>query len=64
MGMLMAMTMLEQEEAERKAAEAARQEIPDGDIPFTDPEEPVEEPEKKTTARKTAPATRRRKSSK
>ena len=65
MGMLMAMTMLEQEEAARKAAEDAKQEnIPDAEIPFTDPEEPVEEPAKKRAERKPTATTRRRKASK
>lgn len=64
MGMLMAMTMLEQEEAARKAAEDAKQEIPDSEIPFTDPEEPVEEPAKKRAERKPTATTRRRKASK
>jgi len=61
MGMLMAMTMMEQEEAARKAAETAVPVDEAEEIPFTEPEERVEEPVKKTTVRKPA-ATRRRKS--
>ena len=63
MGMLMAMTMMEQEEAARKAAETAPEPVPDEEIPFCEPEEPVEKPEVKKTVRKT-PATRRRKTAK
>ena len=59
MGMLMAMTMLEQEEAARKAAETAVPEVKE-EIPFTEPEERVEEPVKETKVRKPT-ATRRRK---
>ena len=46
-------------EQEKNAQETVKAE----EIPFTEPEEPVEEPEKKTV-RKSAPATRRRKSTK
>ena len=66
MGMLMAMTMMEQEEVARKAAETAEQTVPDvkdEEIPFAEPpvEEPVKEQEKKPVTRKPAATTRRRK---
>ena len=66
MGMLMAMTLLKQkEEAERKTAEPAP-EVKDEEIPFAEPEVPVEEPvrEQKKTTRKPSTATRRRKTTK
>lgn len=58
MGMLMAITMMEQEEALRKAQQ---QEAPaEEELPFTEPEEPEKTEEKKQPVRK-APAKRRRK---
>lgn len=63
MGMLMAMTMMEQEEAARKAAETATEPVPDEEIPFAEPDEPAEKPEAKKPVRRTT-ATRRRKTAK
>ena len=64
MGMLMAMTMMEQEEAARKAAETATEPVPDEEIPFAEPEEPVEKPEAKKQPVRRTTATRRRKTAK
>lgn len=62
MGMLMHHTwQKQQEEMKNSPAPAGEPEVEE-ELPFTEPEEPVEEPETKTV-RKT-PATRRRKTAK
>ena len=67
MGMLMAMTLLKQKEEAAKMTAEPVPEVKDEEIPFAEPEVPVEEPVKeqaKKPVRKSATQTRRRKTTK
>lgn len=59
MGMLLHRHRLERMAKEK--LESAKEEVKAEEIPFTDPEEPVEEPVRKQTRNKPATVTRRRK---